>query len=62
MKAYLETVVITHKQGGDSRPAVSQVVLDFINQEQFLIFKDQLDTHESGVNFSVYRTLIPIYA
>ncbi|QJA42462.1 hypothetical protein [Enterobacteria phage vB_EcoM_IME540] len=58
MKAYLETVVIGYKEGGDVSTAVSQIVLEFENEIAFADFKDNFDRYEKGPKFEVYRTLL----
>lgn len=60
MKAYLETVVVTNKDGSDVSTSCSQIVLDFPNNDSYHIFMDNFDTYEKGPNFEVYRTLLPI--
>ena len=60
MKAYLETVVIGYKEGGDVSTAVSQIVLEFENEIAFADFKDTFDRYEKGPTFEVYRTLLPL--
>lgn len=60
MKAYLETVVVTNKDGSDVSTSCSQIVLDFPNNDSYHIFMDNFDKYEKGPNFEVYRTLLPI--
>ncbi|EPO1808510.1 hypothetical protein [Escherichia phage AV110] len=60
MKAYLETVVVANKDGGDVSTSCSQIILDFPNNDSYNIFMDNFDTYEKGPNFEVYRTLLPI--
>lgn len=61
MKAYLETVVIARKEGGDVSTSCSQVVLEFEGWTEWESFNSSLDTHEKGPNFEVYRTLLPLW-
>lgn len=61
MKAYLETVVVARKEGGDISTSCSQIILEFTDHDKYLMFKDTLDPYEKAQGFEVYRTLMPIY-
>ena len=61
MKAYLETIVITVNSVGDRHSSLFNTVLEFENQEKYIMFKDQVDEYERCPGFEVYRTLMPIY-
>lgn len=61
MKAYLETVVIARKEGGDVSTSCSQIVLEFNRYEYFANFKDNdFNSYEKGTTFEIFRTLIPM--
>ncbi|QXV75038.1 hypothetical protein bas47_0033 [Escherichia phage AlbertHofmann] len=60
MKAYLETVIVVKKDGGDVSTSCSQIILDFPNENSYRVFVDNVDGYEKGPNFEVYRTLLPI--
>lgn len=60
MKAYLETVIVAKKDGGDVSTSCSQIILDFPNENSYRVFVDNVDGYEKGSNFEVYRTLLPI--
>lgn len=61
MKAYLETVVIARKEGGDVTTACSQIILEFEDFRHWERFNSTFDAHEKGPNFEVYRTLLPLW-
>ncbi|ARW57624.1 hypothetical protein [Kosakonia phage Kc304] len=60
MKAYLETIVVARKAGGDVSTSCSQIVLDFKDYNAYITFSDRLDTYEKTMYFEVYRTLMPM--
>uniref|UniRef100_A0AB39CAI7 Uncharacterized protein n=1 Tax=Salmonella phage Manna TaxID=3234042 RepID=A0AB39CAI7_9CAUD len=61
MKAYLETIVIAQKEGGDVSTAVSQVILEFPDKLAYDEFTERFDPYEKGPKFEVYRTLLALY-
>lgn len=61
MKAYLETVVVARKEGGDVSPSVSQIILEFEDWTQWDSFNGSFDAHEKGPNFEIFRTLLPLW-
>ncbi|ARW58177.1 hypothetical protein [Serratia phage X20] len=61
MKAYLETVVIARKAGGDVSTSCSQIILEFFDIDAYHEFRNNtLDSYEKAPYFEVYRTLLPI--
>lgn len=61
MKAYLETIVIARKEGGDISTSCSQIILEFEDWTQWESFNGNFDTHEKAPGFEVYRTLLPMW-
>lgn len=61
MKAYLETVVIARKEGGDISTSCSQIILEFEDWTQWESFNASFDAHEKAPGFEVYRTLLPLW-
>lgn len=61
MKAYLETVVIARKEGGDISTSCSQVILEFEDWTQWDNFNSRFDAYEKAPSFEVYRTLLPLW-
>ncbi|BAQ23167.1 conserved hypothetical protein [Edwardsiella phage PEi26] len=61
MKAYLETVVVARKEGGDVSPSCSQVVLEFESWTHWDHFNEKFDPYEKAPNFEIFRTLIPMW-
>lgn len=61
MKAYLETVVIARKEGGDISTSCSQIILEFHDWTQWDNFNASFDAHEKAPGFEVYRTLLPLW-
>lgn len=61
MKAYLETVVIARKEGGDVSTSCSQVILEFADWTQWDNFNSRFDAYEKAPSFEVYRTLLPLW-
>lgn len=57
MKAYLETVVVANKDGGDVSTSCSQIILDFPNNDSYHIFMDNFDKYEKGPNFEKFIVL-----
>lgn len=55
MKAYLETIVISHTTAA---PAVSQTILEFTDEAAYNKFIEVFDGYEKGPTFEVYRTLL----
>ena len=60
MKAYLETIVIAQKEGGDDITYVSQVILEFVDAYAYNKFTETFDAYEKGPKFEIYRTLLPL--
>lgn len=59
MKAYLETVVISRKPGGDVNVSCSQIMLEFDSQENYINFKNSLK-YQKGEFYEIIRTLLPM--
>lgn len=60
-RAYLETVVIASKPGGDVTTTCSQVQLEFSLTHQYMNFKDALVPYVKGRNFEIFRTLVQMF-
>lgn len=61
-RAYLETVVVSSKPGGDVTTTCSQVQLDFNNRlDHYNNFKDSLVPYVKGYNFEIFRTLVQMF-
>lgn len=60
-RAYLETVVVASKPGGDVTTTCSQVQLEFPRTDQYMNFKDALIPHVKGYNFEIFRTLVQMF-
>lgn len=61
MKAYLETVVIARKEGGDISTSCSQIILEFEDWTQWDHFNATFDAHEKAPNLEIFRTLLPMW-
>lgn len=60
MKAYLETIVVAQKEGGDVSTSVSQIMIEFIDAYAYNKFAETFDAYEKGPKFEIYRTLLPL--
>lgn len=61
MKAYLETVVVARKEGGDVSTSCSQILLEFPTWAEWESFNNNFDPHEKRPNFEIFRTLIALF-
>ena len=61
MKAYLETVVIARKEGGDVSTSCSQVILEFESWIEWDHFNERFDPYEKAPNLEIFRTLLPMW-
>lgn len=59
MKAYLETVVISRKPGGDVNTSCSQIILEFDKHEDYVNFKNSLRS-QRGDYYEIIRTFLPM--
>ena len=57
MKAYLETIVVAQKEGGDVSTSVSQIMIEFIDAYAYNKFTETFEEFKLGFGAIVYAIL-----